>query len=93
MFNIYFILVISDVIKKMGVENSYTPFPKSRSHLLKFLPQTQEELPKRSMNDSFTAAIIRLSQDKKLQEKYTTFLGQVRVGRLIENMDIFAGKY
>lgn len=76
----------------MGIDRSYSPLGRDRSHLLKFLPKTQDELPKRSMNDSFTAAVIPLSQDTTLQDKYTTFLGQVRVGRLLENMDMFAGK-
>lgn len=75
----------------MGIDRSYTPIRKDRSHLLKYLPKSQDELPKRSMNDSYTAAVIRLSEDKILQDKYTTFLGQVRVGRLLENMDMFAG--
>lgn len=76
----------------MGIVRNYSPLQKNRSHLLKFLPQTQDELPKRSMSDSFAAAVIKLSNDRKLQDKYTTFLGQVRVGRLLENMDMFAGK-
>lgn len=76
----------------MGIDRQYSPIRKNRSHLLKYLPTSQDEVPKRSMNDSFTAAVIQLSQDPKLQDKYTTFLGQVRVGRLLENMDMFAGK-
>lgn len=76
----------------MGIDENYSPLWKDRSHLLKFLPSSQDELPKRSMNDSFTAAVINLSQERRLQDKYTTFLGQVRVGRLLENMDMFAGE-
>ncbi|XP_072388736.1 acyl-coenzyme A thioesterase 9, mitochondrial-like isoform X2 [Diabrotica undecimpunctata] len=75
--------------KDMGVD-VYQPIPKDRSHLLKYLPKTQNELPKRSMKDSFLVGIIPLSSDKFLQDKYTTFLGQVRIGRLLEDMDIFA---
>lgn len=43
------------------------------------------------MQDSFTSAIIPLSCDKALQDKYVTFLGHVRLGRLMEDMDLFAG--
>lgn len=90
---LYFLfLVLHDVVGKMGIVRDYSPLQKNRSHLLKYLPQTQDELPKRSMSDSFAAAVIKLSNDRKLQDKYTTFLGQVRVGRLLENMDMFAGK-
>lgn len=42
------------------------------------------------MQDSFTSAIIPLSSDKVLQDKYVTFLGHVRLGRLMEDMDLFA---
>lgn len=45
------------------------------------------------MQDSFTCAIIPLSSDNTLQDKYVTFLGHVRLGRLMEDMDLFAGKY
>lgn len=77
----------------MGVETNYSLHSKDRTHLLKFLPKTQDEVPKRSMADSFQAAVIPLSTDLKLRDKYVTFLGQVRVGRLLENMDMFAGKF
>lgn len=75
--------------KDMGVD-VYQPIPKDRSHLLKYLPKSQDELPKRSMKDSFLVGNIPLSSDKFLQDKYTTFLGQLRIGRLLEDMDIFA---
>lgn len=45
------------------------------------------------MQDSFTSAIIPLSTDKALQDKYVTFLGHVRLGRLMEDMDLFAGAH
>lgn len=59
---------------------------------MQYLPNSQNELPARSMQDSFMAALIPLSSDTKLQDKYITFLGHVRVGRLLEDMDIFAGR-
>lgn len=45
------------------------------------------------VQDSFASAIIPLKDDVSLQEKYVTFKGYVRLGRLLEDMDIFAGEY
>lgn len=75
----------------MGVEPGFKPLLQSREHLSKFTPKSQAELPTRSMQDSFTSAIIPLSTDTTLQDKYVTFLGHVRLGRLMEDMDLFAG--
>lgn len=44
------------------------------------------------MQDSFTSAIIPLGTDTAMQDKYVTFLGNVRLGRLMEDMDLFAGR-
>jgi hypothetical protein len=45
------------------------------------------------VQDSFASVIIPLKDDVSLQEKYVTFKGYVRLGRLLEDMDIFAGEY
>lgn len=42
------------------------------------------------MQDSFTSAIIPLATDLTIRDKYITFLGSVRLGRLMEDMDMFA---
>lgn len=85
---------VKDVRKKfmqiMGLEPGFRTIKKSRAHLLKYLPASQDELPTRSMQDSFQSAIIPLSTNVSLQEKYVTVLGNVRLGRLMEDMDIFA---
>ncbi|XP_050310006.1 acyl-coenzyme A thioesterase 9, mitochondrial-like isoform X2 [Anthonomus grandis grandis] len=75
---------------EMGVNHPYKPFSHDRAHLAKYLPKSPDALPKRSMQDSYIAAIIPLSTNLSLQEKYTTFLGSVRLGRLMEDMDIFS---
>nr|XP_040572619.1 acyl-coenzyme A thioesterase 9, mitochondrial-like [Lepeophtheirus salmonis] len=54
------------------------------------IPKSQEELPLRRMIDSFERAVIPLSKDLKLRDRYTTSLGQVRYGRLLEDMDVFS---
>jgi len=79
------------MMKRIGLEPGYQPIQKPREHLLKYEPKA-EDLPPRSMQDSFSSAIIPLSSDKKLQDKYITVLGGVRLGRLMEDMDMFAGK-
>lgn len=43
------------------------------------------------IQESRQSAIIPLSSNIKLQEKYVSVLGHVRAGRLMEDMDIFAG--
>ncbi|XP_037946175.1 acyl-coenzyme A thioesterase 9, mitochondrial-like [Teleopsis dalmanni] len=77
------------IMTSLGLEEGYEPIPKTREHLMKYLPKA-ENLPPRSMQDSFTSAIIPLSTDKQLQDKYVAFLGHVRLGRLMEDMDLFA---
>ena len=79
------------MVKKLGIETTYTPLLASREYLLQHEPDSPDDLPPRSMQDSFTTAIIPLSTNKKLQDKYVTFLGHVRLGRLMEDMDLFAG--
>jgi acyl-coenzyme A thioesterase 9 len=78
------------IAKVMGVKSGYSPIQASRTHLLEYVPKSQADLPPRSMRDSYLVALIPLSSDLHLQDKYTTFLGYVRVGRLLEDMDIFA---
>jgi len=87
-----YVLVRAKLIELMGIERGYQTIPKSRQHLLQYLPKTQADLPVRKMQDSFDSAIIPLSKNMELQERYITYLGHIRLGRLMEDMDIFAGK-
>lgn len=54
------------------------------------MPESQNQLPARSMQDSFTSAIIPIGSDLTLRDKYVGFLATVRFGRLMEDMDMFA---
>eukprot|EP00096_Caligus_rogercresseyi_P015245 TRINITY_DN7698_c0_g1_i1.p1 TRINITY_DN7698_c0_g1~~TRINITY_DN7698_c0_g1_i1.p1 ORF type:complete len:424 (+),score=74.29 TRINITY_DN7698_c0_g1_i1:82-1353(+) len=54
------------------------------------VPKSQDELPVRRMVDSYERAIIPLESDLKLRDRYTTSLGQVRLGRLLEDIDVFS---
>ncbi|CAH0547343.1 unnamed protein product [Brassicogethes aeneus] len=76
--------------KSMGIESGFKAIKQDRKHLEQYLPKKQEDLPPRSMEDSFIAGIIPLSTDKDLQDKYSSLDGSVRKGRLMEDMDIFA---
>ncbi|XP_047482687.1 acyl-coenzyme A thioesterase 9, mitochondrial-like isoform X2 [Penaeus chinensis] len=81
--------VISSLSAKVGAAKSFTQVL-DRSFLLELLPKSQDELPPRSMKDSFDSAVIPLESEVRLREKYVTFLGGVRVGRLLEDLDVFA---
>jgi len=73
----------------IGGPTSYDPdlYNKKRAELLKILPESQEELPGRRMLDSYDSAIIPIASDT---DRYITYDGGVRIGRLLEDMDIFA---
>ena len=76
----------------IGGPSNYDPdlYNKKREELLKILPKSQAELPPRRMLDSYDSAIIPIASDPSLKDHYITYDGGVRVGRLLEDMDIFA---
>ncbi|XP_067615986.1 acyl-coenzyme A thioesterase 9, mitochondrial-like [Eurosta solidaginis] len=76
-------------MKRMGLVMGYNKGVESREDLLKYTPKL-EDLPPRSMQDSFTAALIPLSANPRLQYRYVSHNGGLRMGRLIEDMDFFA---
>lgn len=84
------IVVKAEIVKKLGIQKHWSVLPKSREYLLQYEPRSINELPPRTMQDSFTSALIPLSSDEDIQDKYVTFLGSVRLGRLMEDMDMFA---
>lgn len=88
--NFQIFTVKTEIMKRLGGEEHWSVLPKSREHLIPYEPKTVEDLPFRSMRDSFTSAIIPLSTDLAIRDKYVTFLGSVRLGRLMEDMDLFA---
>lgn len=51
-----------------------------------------EVLTARQMKDSFCRASIPIVSDEKLRKKYLTVFNTVRFGRLLEDMDTFAGE-
>lgn len=69
----------------------YNPDIKESKASFQKMPKTQDELPVRTMKESFDSAAIPLSSNQALRERYTSILGQVRLGRLMEDLDLFAG--
>ena len=76
----------------IGGPSNYDPdlYNKKREDLLKILPTSQGQLPPRRMLDSYDSAIIPIASDPSLRDHYITYDGGVRIGRLLEDMDIFA---
>lgn len=75
----------------MGLDKGYKPVRSSREYLSEYIPKKQEDVPKRTMRESYISAIIPLSTSVDLQDKYISFMGNVRLGRLLEDLDIFSG--
>lgn len=80
----------AEIVKKLGIQEHWSVLRKSRENLAQYEPKSLDELPPRSMQDSFTSALIPLGSDLVIRDKYITFLGSVRLGRLMEDMDLFA---
>lgn len=82
--------LLEDFTRNVGASSKFISGSLGREHLFKYLPASQTELPIRRMSDSFDTAIIPLASDLAMREKYMTFHKTVRVGRLLEDLDIFA---
>ncbi|EEC02415.1 acyl-CoA thioesterase, putative, partial [Ixodes scapularis] len=54
------------------------------------LPTSQDELPPRSMRDSYDECIIPLATSLQVQKSHISASGIVRFGRILEDMDVFA---
>lgn len=71
-------------MKKLGIQEQWSVLHQSREYLLQYEPKSITDLPARSMQESFTSALIPLSTEPNIRDKYVTFLGSVRLGRLME---------
>lgn len=54
------------------------------------LPASQDELPPRSMLDSYDECIIPLATSGEVRKTHISASGIVRFGRILEDMDVFA---
>lgn len=61
-----------------------------REALMDILPSSQSQLPPRRMLESYDMAVIPLGADPVLRDRYLLHNGGVRIGRLLEAMDMFA---
>lgn len=64
--------------------------PAFASGSLPKLPTSQDELPPRSMRDSYDECIIPLATSLQVQKSHISASGIVRFGRILEDMDVFA---
>lgn len=81
--------VVRTIREQSGVDLGYHIIPKSRDHLLKYQPK-REDLEPRTMLDSHSTATIPLGVDLQTRERYVNHLGRVRLGRIMEELDMFA---
>ncbi|KAG7524606.1 hypothetical protein JOB18_014388 [Solea senegalensis] len=58
-----------------------------RVSLSSMLAKSQQELPARSMKDSYLEVHLPLGSEPQLREKYLTFHNTVRFGRILEDLD------
>ncbi|ESO86416.1 hypothetical protein LOTGIDRAFT_195153 [Lottia gigantea] len=59
--------------------------------IFKNIPKKQDGLPVKSLQDSYREVYIPLGTDISLRSKYTNFYKGIRFGRLLEDLDTFAG--
>ncbi|XP_021944759.1 acyl-coenzyme A thioesterase 9, mitochondrial [Folsomia candida] len=71
-------------------QSDFESIVQERMKMLELMPKAQDELPPRTMKDSLVTAIIPLSSNRELRDRYLAASGQLRAGRLLEDTDIFA---
>lgn len=64
---------------------------KQRQALMDLLPAVDDTLPARKLKDSFVTSVVPLKTRPEIRERYVSTGGKVRIGRLLEDMDVFAG--
>ena len=61
--------------------------------VLQHISQKQEDLPRRKPSDSFVECVIPLGESSLTRERFITFSRGIRLGRLLESFDTFAGMH
>lgn len=77
------------MLKLMGVSGGYKVIQTKRKQETSTI-KSQSDLPERTMQDSYIESVIPLAENIEMQEKYVTLIGNVRLGRIMEDLDIFA---
>ena len=73
---------------------SFNSFERSKRSAELFsikLPSSQEELPEKSMLESYRECLIPLGSKPSCQNQYTSHQGTVRIGKIMECLDTMAG--
>ncbi|CAG7823644.1 unnamed protein product [Allacma fusca] len=88
-------LTMTDLINKfyeiLGTSKQFSMTGSDRQKLMDLLPRDRNELPARRMKDSYESAVIPITSNSDLRDRYINSHGTVRIGRLFEDLDIFAG--
>ena len=71
--------VLEDVQSNISVGRQHSDYVKS------ILPQSQDALPPRTMEDSLISAIIPIGSNPDVRLKYTSHIGGARLGRYLNN--------
>ncbi|XP_078693239.1 acyl-coenzyme A thioesterase 9, mitochondrial-like [Branchiostoma floridae x Branchiostoma belcheri] len=74
----------------VGAQKVWSVEAEDRSKLASQLPVSQDELTPRRSADSRQQAVIPLSTNERLREKYINFFKGIRFGRILEDLDTFA---
>jgi len=82
--------LLDGLYTQLGGQKVWKPDDYNRNNLLEMIPKSQEELPARKMMDSYDEAVIPLGEDETLRDKYINYMGGVRFGRILEDMDVFS---
>ena len=81
---------LRDKLKEIvGSAKQFSEGFENRESLLDLLPKSQQELPAKSIKQGLQVAWLKLS-DPVVREKYVNFMTNVRLGRILEDLDTFA---
>lgn len=73
----------------VGSSKAFSDGFANREQLLDLLPKSQNELVAKSMKEGLQVAWLKLSEPA-VREKYVNFMTNVRIGRILEDLDTFA---
>lgn len=76
--------------KLFGVHDPMGPGQNQRASLLSILPTEQDKMPVRSLTDSYDEVTIPIGSDVLLRELYLNSAKHIRLGKILEDLDIFA---
>ena len=76
------------MLRRLASVGKYSTF-----YGMKMPSVVSEDVPEeRSVKESIAELVLAFSTDENLRAEYISFTGQIRVGKLLENMDLIAGQ-